>query len=275
MHRNNFTIKRIQCTKKHCKWYTPALKKLAEYKNKIHNIAKSSNSETDWRIFRNIRNKYNNLVKETKSKYYSQKLTIKSKHDTTDNTNNNSNTSINQNNNNNVPNDTQIKPEVSNINKLWTTVKELTNTSTKAPPRHIIHENSVITSIRKIYNIASAHFINKIKEIRNNFTPSPISHTQILEQLITKPKCKFILPYITIKQTKKLIRNMKSSNSTGHDSSSIKIYKLINNRISPHITHLINCIIKTGVYPKILKLSRITSIKNQTSQMMTLTHTVQ
>ena len=54
---------------------------------------------------------------------------------------------------------------------------------------------------------------------------------------------------------------MKSSNSTGHDLSSIKIYKLINSRISPHITHLINCIIKTGVYPKILKISRITPIK--------------
>ena len=83
--------KLIQCTKKHCKWYTPALTKLAEYKNKIHKIAKSSNSETDWRIFRNIKNKYNNLVKETKSKYYSQKLTINNKNITNDNTNNNGN----------------------------------------------------------------------------------------------------------------------------------------------------------------------------------------
>merc|ERR1711895_255563 len=79
--------KRIQCTKKHCKWYTPVLKKLAEYKNKIHNIAESSKSETDWRIFRNIRNKYNNLVKETKAKYYSQMLTIKDKNEATTNNN--------------------------------------------------------------------------------------------------------------------------------------------------------------------------------------------
>ena len=72
-----------------------ALTKLAEYKNKIHRIAKSSNSETDWRIFRNIRNKYNNLVKETKSKYYSQKLTIKNKTNTNDSTNNNCNNTNN------------------------------------------------------------------------------------------------------------------------------------------------------------------------------------
>ena len=102
--------KRIQCTKKHCKWYTSELRKLAEYKNKIHNIAKSSNYETDWRIFRNIRNKYNNLVKDTKSKYYSQKLTIRNKNNTNDNTNNNGNNINNQNNNTDETNNTQIKP---------------------------------------------------------------------------------------------------------------------------------------------------------------------
>ena len=124
-----------------------------------------------------------------------------------------------------------------------------------------MHDNSVITSLRKISNIACRHFIDKIIKIRNQFTPNQITHTQILEHLITKPKSKFILLHITIKQTKRLIRNMKSSNSTGHDFSLIQIYKMINKRISPHITHLINSIINTGVYPKILKLSRITPIK--------------
>ena len=52
-------------------------------------------------------------------------------------------------NNNNTQDTEKIKPEVNNINKLWTTVKEITNTSTKTPPRHIIHENIVVTSVRK------------------------------------------------------------------------------------------------------------------------------
>ena len=55
--------KLIQCTKKHCKWYTPELTKLAQHKNRVHNIAKHSNTEEDWRIFRNVRNKYTNLIK--------------------------------------------------------------------------------------------------------------------------------------------------------------------------------------------------------------------
>ena len=29
--------KLIQCTKKHCKWYTPELTKLAQHKNRVNN----------------------------------------------------------------------------------------------------------------------------------------------------------------------------------------------------------------------------------------------
>merc|ERR1712240_633465 len=228
------------------KWYTPELIQLAEHKNKIHKTAKSSNSETDWRLFRNIRNKYNNLVKDTKSKYFSQKLTIRGKDNKNNTINNNSNDHNNCNNNDSKNHHNPlIKPEVSNINKLWTAVKELTNTCKKTPPRNIIHNNSVITSLKHIANIANNHFINKTTKIRNNFIPSTISHIQILKQLIEKPKFKFTLPHIIIQQTKKLIRKMKLSNSTGHDSSSIKIYKMINSQISPYITHSLNSIIST------------------------------
>ena len=72
--------KEYSALKKHCKWYTPALTKLAQYKNKMHYIAKTTNSETDWRVFRNIRNTYIKSVRETKAQYYSNKLTIKNKH---------------------------------------------------------------------------------------------------------------------------------------------------------------------------------------------------
>ena len=72
--------KRVQCTKKHCKWYTPALTQLAQYKNKLHNVAKSTDSENDWIIFRHTRNAYNKAVKDTKAQYYSNKLTIRSKY---------------------------------------------------------------------------------------------------------------------------------------------------------------------------------------------------
>ena len=53
--------KKIQCTKKHIKQYTKELNDLAEIKNKYHSKAKYTDSEEDWRQFRLIRNKYNNV----------------------------------------------------------------------------------------------------------------------------------------------------------------------------------------------------------------------
>ena len=85
-----------------------------------------------------------NLIKATKSKYYSNKLTVKNKKDTNIINNNNGNYNTSNNNNNNTINTDKLKPEVNNINKLWTTVKELTNTSTKTAPRNIIYENMAV-----------------------------------------------------------------------------------------------------------------------------------
>ena len=87
--------------------------------------------------------------------------------------------------------------------------------------------------------------------MRDYFSTPNISSKTILEKLIPKPKSKFELPEITLSETKKLINKLDSSNAVGHDNSSIKIYKKLNEKISPHITHLINTIIRTGVYPKI------------------------
>ena len=37
----------------------------------------------------------------------------------------------------------------------------------------------------------------------------------------------------------------------------MNVIKKINDRISPHITHLFNCIIRSGTYPEIIQLSKI------------------
>ena len=91
------------------------------------------------------------------------------------------------------------------------------NTVNKLFSRHIINENMAVTSIRKIASIANQHFINKIKTIRSKSTSrqhNTHSNTWTANQ---QAKSKFTIPYITGKQTKKLIRNMISSNNTGHD----------------------------------------------------------
>lgn len=54
-----------------------------------------------------------------------------------------------------------------------------------------------------------------------------------------------------------MIKSFKGSNSLGHDTCSIKIYKKLCNRLAPHITHFINVIINSAIYPGIVKVSKL------------------
>ena len=116
-------------------------------------------------------------------------------------------------------------------NKLWATIKDMTNKSNKTPPRHIDHNNRQVTSLRQIADIANRHYIDKIDKIRRNFKKHRLTHMDILKMIIPRPKTKFRLPYITLVQTIKLILNMTTSNALGHDLASIKIYKMLAYRL--------------------------------------------
>ena len=72
---------------------------------------------------------------------------------------------------------------------------------------------------------------------------------------------------MTIEDTKKIIRKSKNSWSCCNDTISMTILKRINKEISPHITHLCNCIIRTGIYPDKLKVSKILPILKPSKDM--------
>ena len=64
--------------------------------------------------------------------------------------------------------DIRLKDNVTNDNKLWSTIKDMTDSCNKTPPRNIDHDNRQVTSIRQIANIADRHYIDKIDKIRQN-----------------------------------------------------------------------------------------------------------
>ena len=52
---------------------------------------------------------------------------------------------------------------------MWGTFKNLTNTNKQVPPRVILHNGNLVTSVKKIVNIANEFFIEKICKIRESF----------------------------------------------------------------------------------------------------------
>merc|ERR1711954_230420 len=114
--------------------YTPYLnKETREAKkklNEIHNKAKQTQQDDDWREYKNQRATINKQVDNQKQEYITKRL--------------------------------------NNSENRWKTLNDINNKSTFESPRSIIHKDAITTNIQEICNIANNYYINSIKTLREN-----------------------------------------------------------------------------------------------------------
>ena len=94
---------------------------------------------------------------------------------------------------------------------MWETLKKLTNSSKQVPPRVISHNGNMVTSIKKIVNIANEFFIEKIQKIRDSFPVNlSITPLEILENLVPKCNNRFEIKMATIDDISRIIKKIKA-----------------------------------------------------------------
>ena len=71
------------------------------------------------------------------------------------------------------------------------------------------------------------------------------------------------IPLITQEESLDIIKKMKPTDSAGLDDINSRFIKLIPKTVSLKMTHLINTIIRSKMYPKILKISKVLPILKQ------------
>merc|ERR1712240_2833 len=125
-------------------WINDDFLRESKIKDNLHRIAKGTNNEEDWRKFRAQRNLVTKMNKANKSNYYNYRLNIKKNENGDEDK---------------YQNDVQSKI-------MWGTLKNLTNTNKQVPPRVILHNRNLVTSVEKIVNIANEYFVEKISKIR-------------------------------------------------------------------------------------------------------------
>ena len=76
---------------------------------------------------------------------------------------------------------------------MWQTAKSLVGKASIQPPRKIIFEGKIITSLKTISGLINEFYIQKIKKIRDNFRTHNVAPIDILKKLISKPKSTFSL----------------------------------------------------------------------------------
>ena len=196
--------KKVQCTKKYAPWINQEFIRESKIKDELHRIAKGSNHAEDWRKFRVQRNLVNNLNKANKSSYYNFKLNIK-QDETGDE----------------IKYQNDIKSKV-----MWRTFKDLSNTNNQTPPRIIVHDGNLVTSVRKIVNIANDFFIDKIRKIRESFpVNNNVSPLEILQNLVPKNNNQFCIKMATTGDIEGIINKIKPKKSKGNDITNMHIIK--------------------------------------------------
>merc|ERR1712240_335583 len=184
--------------------YTPYInKETREAKkklNEMHNKAKQTQQDEDWREYKNQRATINKQVDKQKQEYITKKL--------------------------------------NNSENRWKTLNDINNKPTFTSPRSIIHKDAITTNIQEICNIANNYYINSIKTLRETIPQTTVTPIDILKKIYKRSQTTLEIPIPTIQQIAQIIKKAKSTNSVGHDDISMKMIKKTTKTMAPLITHL-------------------------------------
>ena len=125
------------------------------------------------------------------------------------------------------------------------------NTSNQQPINSLLINDQVITDGSEIVERMNEFFTDigeKLAESIPNTFPLP---TLEINQF------SMYLHPITIDEVKQIVRNLKPKNSTGYDGISNNILKVLSPEILSHLTDIINESFKSGVFPDLMKISKV------------------
>lgn len=141
--------------------------------------------------------------------------------------------------------------------KQWKVIKELTGLSTEhVNCEELIINNSKINNKQEIAEAFNSHFINIVKQTIHN-TQNKQYHNLIYKY---QQKSSMYLRPTTTKEISMIIKELKTNAAPGHDKIKVPLIKKLENSLSPILSRIINTHFKTGTFPNILKIARITPI---------------
>ena len=145
----------------------------------------------------------------------------------------------------------------SNLKKTWQIINESLNR--RKGKRDFPQE----------FQLANGTLISEPKQIANAFNDFFISvgdtgqinaAVDFNQYMPAKPNCKLTFQPITVDITSRIIDSLKPKISTGVDCISNKLLKFVKNAISEPLTIIINQMLNTGVFPDLLKISKVIPI---------------
>ena len=143
----------------------------------------------------------------------------------------------------------------SNIKKTWNILNEVLGRAKRdTTSESFIIDQHKISDPKLIAN----HFNNFFINIGNSDTHT--DNDGFNKYLGHEQSHNFKFDTITNNETIRIITNIKSKHSCGHDSISTALLKQIKTEVSPSITLIINQCLTTGIFPNKLKIAKVVPV---------------
>ena len=144
-----------------------------------------------------------------------------------------------------------------NIKQTWKIIKETLHQEKKDElPNKFVLNGDTLENPKDIANAFNDYFINIGPSLANQ-----INTDHSFQEYLSETHAS-ILSFHTIDEetTAHIINRLKNKESSGIDGISNKLLKIAKNQITKPLTLIINQMIKTGIFPDKLKISRVTPI---------------
>ena len=144
----------------------------------------------------------------------------------------------------------QFNKSKSNIRHTWSVVKEILNKckNKRDFPEYFTANGTNISNPMDISNHFNELFANVGTKLANIIKPQQEKNIDsYLEQSVMSS---FNFERIDVSKVKKIIKDLASKNSCGHDSISTKLLKRMEEQIAKPLSLIINQSLCTGIFPK-------------------------
>ena len=151
----------------------------------------------------------------------------------------------------------QFDKNKSNIRHTWSTIKEILNKckDKKDFPTFFTIKGETITDKTDLSNNFNSFFANIGENLSSDikYTGNKTTSSYLKQRVV----CSFQFECVPTTEVTKIIKNLASKNSSGHDGISARFIKRILETITPPLTHIINQSLCTGIFPDRLKIAKV------------------
>ena len=218
-------IRTIQIRENYAPWLSYETKKLMAERDSAQQMAAQSKLESDWTLFKRLRNKVNSILRSEKKKWQRSKF--------------------------------KQCEEENDSRQSWKNVKSWLNWTTSGAPTQLFFNGMLLNRPRELAECMNSFFIWKVKNLIENLEPSNSDPLSNLRQLMSNRKCAFKLQPVHPDKVEKMISELKNSGSVGLDYIDTKVIKRVKEEIVPTITHNLNLSIMNSKFPVQFKKAKV------------------